>query len=224
MASPAARRKRRFRARSGAVLASLAAHLIVLGWLAVPRPSSVPALGEVPALSVDLVRTSPAVQAPPPSPRPSAPRRAPSRPPAPGAAPATLGEPVPASAARPVAPGAKEAPAVSDLTAALRRSGVGCANADAVRLSEIEREGCRRRLAQGAAGVPYISGVPPKEREYYAALADSEAKMDAAPMGGHGPGFVCGGGKDRLGLKLGPCKITAPLSPWIPEADVRPPN
>lgn len=110
------------------------------------------------------------------------------------------------------------------LSAALRRSGIGCANPDATELSEGEREACRHRLAQGAASAPYISSVPPVKREYYAALQESEAAMARDPMGGHGPQIVCGPAqKQRLGLKFGPCKLAAPLSPWIPEADVRGP-
>jgi hypothetical protein len=109
------------------------------------------------------------------------------------------------------------------LSAALRSGGVGCANADLVKLSDAEREACRDRLADGAAGAPYVSGVPAVKAEYYAALAKSERDMLDDPMGGHGPHVVCGGANKQLGLKIGPCKLTAPMTPWTPEADVRPP-
>jgi hypothetical protein len=109
------------------------------------------------------------------------------------------------------------------LSSALRRSGIGCANADSVALSDAEREACRHRLAEGAPQAPFISGVPPEKSQYYAALQQSEAEMNRNPEGGHLPGIVCGGAKKRLGLKLGPCVLAAPLSPWIPEADVQRP-
>jgi hypothetical protein len=109
------------------------------------------------------------------------------------------------------------------LSLALRRSGVGCANADAVNLSEAEREACRRRLADGAGVTPFISGVPTEKSQYYVALQESEAEMNRSPTGGHLPGIVCGGAKKRLGLKVGPCTLAAPLSPWTPEADVQRP-
>jgi len=71
---------------------------------------------------------------------------------------------------------------------------------------------------------PYISAVPPEKREYYAALQASQAAMRASPTGGHGPGFLCRADtKTYLGIKLGPCELVAPLTPWTPEADVQPP-
>jgi hypothetical protein len=109
------------------------------------------------------------------------------------------------------------------LGAALRRSGVGCANADFLKLTEAEREACRHRLADGAMDAPHLSGVPRVKAEYYAALQASEAKMNDDPMGGHGPRFTCGGVDRRLGVKIGPCKLVAPLTPFTPETDVRPP-
>lgn len=126
----------------------------------------------------------------------------------------------------PTAPGARTQTQPTDaarLSSALRQSGVGCANADGVHLRDAEREACRQRLAQGAAGVPYISGVPPEKSAYYAALQESVAQMNANPMGGHGPEIHCGDGKKRLGLKLGPCTLAAPMTPETPEADVRGP-
>jgi len=110
------------------------------------------------------------------------------------------------------------------MSAALRGSLLGCANAQAANLTEAEQGARRRNLAQGARSAPYISNVPPEKREYYAALAESEARMYREDMGGHGPGIRCGGGvKQCLGLKFDPCKVLAPMSPWISEADVQPP-
>jgi hypothetical protein len=69
------------------------------------------------------------------------------------------------------------------LSSALRNSLIGCADADASKLSESEREGCRQRLAKGASTAPYISGIPAEKREYYDALAASEEAMLRDPMG-----------------------------------------
>jgi hypothetical protein len=204
---------------------SLAVHLTAAGFLLNYRPASPPEAAE--PLTVELVR------------RPSSPR-APLRPtkatiqspkvsethivPA-GEGPLLSGPPsfAPPAASGQTAAAATPAPFdAARLGAALRNSGIGCANADATRLSDTEREACQRRLAKGAAGAPYIPGVPPEKSAYYAALQENEAEMERNPLGGHGPQLVCSRANRQLGVKLGPCKLTAPLSPWIPEADVRP--
>jgi hypothetical protein len=113
------------------------------------------------------------------------------------------------------------------LGAALRRSAVGCANGEYVKLSEAEREACRHRLADGAASTPYVSGIPPVKAQYYAAVAESEAKFraarTAADMKPYAAQVVCGGASTQLGLKVGPCKLIPPQSEMIPEAGVQPP-
>ena len=110
------------------------------------------------------------------------------------------------------------------LGSALRNSPIGCADADASKLSEGEREGCRQRLAEGASSAPYIPGIPAEKREYYEALAASEEAMMRDPMGGHRPGVICGLGSQNRGFKLGslPCSFSPSPSPWMPELDVRP--
>ncbi len=111
------------------------------------------------------------------------------------------------------------------LSAALRGSIIGCAHADAAGLSEMEREACRQRLASGAATAPYIPGISPRKREYYAALAASEEAMERDPMGGHRAGVICGLGSQNKGFKLGslPCSFVLSPSPYTPEVDVPPP-
>ena len=110
------------------------------------------------------------------------------------------------------------------LSSALRSGLIGCANADASKLSESEREGCRQRLAQGASTAHYISGIPAEKAEYYEALAASEDAMMRDSMGGHRPGIICGRGSETRGFKLGPlpCAFSPSPSPWVPELDVRP--
>ena len=176
-------------------------------------------------MSLDLVRPF-ASPVPPPNPVKSSQKRA-------VKAPTTVAAPLPsfiqprssavaATPTRPMVPAGP--PGDARLSAALRGSLLGCANAQAVNLTAAEREACRHTVAQGAQIAPYISNVPPEKREYYAALADSEARMYRENMGGHGPGILCGGDvKQRLGLKFGPCKLLAPMTPWTPEADVQPP-
>lgn len=124
------------------------------------------------------------------------------------------------------APGSQENWPTGDarLSSALRKSLIGCADADGSKLSEGEREGCRQRLAQGASMAPYISGVPSAKREYYQALQASENAMMRDPMGGHRPGIICRRGSQTRGIKLGPlpCSFSPSPSPWTPEVDVRP--
>jgi hypothetical protein len=142
--------------------------------------------------------------------------------------------PAPAASAPPVAAAPRPGGAAGSLpkwpspdarlSSALRNSLIGCADADASKLSESERVGCRHRLAEGASTAPYISGVPPEKREYYQALAASEDAMTRDPMGGHRPGIGCGASARNRGFKLGPlpCSFVPSPSPMTPEMDVRP--
>lgn len=77
-------------------------------------------------------------------------------------APAAVGPPPP------VSPGLREA---------LRRSPVGCANADAVILDKAERERCMQVFGKGAMDAPFIPPpmAPDKRRAYDAAAARKEA-------------------------------------------------
>ena len=121
--------------------------------------------------------------------------------------------------------GSKRSLRATPASAALRGSLLGCANAGSAKLTEAEREACRHSFAQGARTATYISNVPPEKRDYYAALRASQTAMDGDPLGGHLPSIQCGGDiKQRLGLKFGPCKLLAPLTPFTPEADVQPPR
>lgn len=88
--------------------------------------------------------------------------------------------PSPAAAGRPgaAAAGSPAAPAGSRLSglnpypygampsggAGLRGTLVGCANADAVRLSSIERAHCNERFGAEAAGAPTLDGISPAKR------------------------------------------------------------
>jgi hypothetical protein len=222
----ATQRERRADARWIAVGASLAVHLGVVGLLLTYRPSG-SQLDAGQAIVVELLspqtpmrrpaRRTKSLERPQPARTPSEEQRS--------AIGAPAGQPAQTNAQSTLPSQPSPAPIGGGrLSAALRQSGIGCANPDAARLTDSEREACRRRLTQGAASAPYVSAVPPEKREYYAALQESEAAMARDPMGGHGPQIVCGPAqKQRLGLKLGPCKLAAPLSPWIPEADVQGP-
>lgn len=225
MSTAAARRRRGLRARQAGVAGSLAAHLLLFGMLALGWRSPI-RQPEEPAISLDLVRPfeQPAPRSPPAKPPPKRTAQAPAA--ATTLSPSLIQASPPAVTAAPAGPAVPPAPSGdARLSAALRRSLLGCANAQAGNLTEAERDACRHSLAQGARTAPYISNIPPEKREYYAALAESEQRMFQENMGGHGPGILCGGDvKQRLGLKFGPCKLLAPMSPWTPEADVQPPR
>ena len=225
-ASSTAVKRRRSDVLSVAIGTSLAIHFAAAGLLLIYRPVSAPEAAQ--PLAVEVVR----LQSRPRTPHRPA-KTTPERPKA-SETPVTPSQKQPVllslPAAAPLAASGQAASAATPapfdaahLGAALRNSGIGCANPDAARLSERERGACQRRLAQGATTAPHIPGVSPEKSAYYAALQESEAEMERNPLGGHGPQFVCGGANKQLGVKLGPCKLTAPMSPWIPEADVRPP-
>lgn len=83
----------------------------------------------------------------------------------------------PADQAGAPATGAPAAPAPSGLREALRRSAVGCANADAVILDKAERERCMEVFGKGAKDAPFIPPpmAPDKRRAFDAAAARKEA-------------------------------------------------
>ena len=146
---------------------------------------------------------------------------------APGMSTPTASPPSVAAAFAPSsAPGSQQnwPPGDARLSSALRNSLIGCADADASKLSESERAGCRQRLAEDASTAPYISAVPAEKREYYEALQSSEDAMMRDPMGGHRPGIGCGASGRNRGFKLGPlpCSFVPSPSPMMPEMDVRP--
>jgi hypothetical protein len=218
------------RSRAAGLSFSVAVHVAVLTALAL-GVSRETAPAPTPPVEVQLLRRFAAAAERPAKPKRATPprRQSPKRTEASPTAPAT------AVASPPAAQGQQSQtpqgsppswPTVdARLREALRASIVGCAHAEAAGLSETEREACRRRLASGAATAPYIPGIPPKKRAYYAALAASEEAMERDPMGGHGAGVICGLGSQNKGFKLGslPCSLVLSPSPYTPEVDVRPP-
>ncbi len=79
----------------------------------------------------------------------------------------------------------------------LRGTLVGCANADAVKLSSVERNTCAERFGVHVGAAPVISGIAPAKRQEFdaaAARGDAERKYrDAVPVGTapseHGMGY-----------------------------------
>jgi hypothetical protein len=222
-----AQRRRDAQSTRLAIAVSLAVHCAII-WFLVNRgpPLSLRQFDSSP-VPVELVNPFPRARRPPPLPEPQHRRYS-----TPNGSPVsariarpsqTMQSPTMATPAPPPQEPSRQPTGDARLSLALRRSGVGCANADAVNLSEAEREACRHRLAEGVAVTPFISGVPAAKSQYYAALQESEAQMNGSPTGGHLPGIVCGGATKRLGVNVGPCTLVAPLSPWTPEADVQRP-
>lgn len=177
------------------------------------------------------------------SPRPRAPRQAPT-----AEAVAVLPiAPAPTASASGPAPGK----ANGDLGAALRRGGVGCANARAVGLNREERERCAEKLGAQARDAPFLPApIDPGKRAYYDAVAqayDHGGPMvpltarggagmfdaDASANSGHGPRVGCSvkfGPNARKApkgppnaLRAGPCFIQPPNGSLTPEADLRKP-
>lgn len=147
------------------------------------------------------------------SPAPSTERPAPAVP-APGLPPAS-GSP---------APGPSGVGAPAGVASALRGSLVGCANAEALRLSDAERAECRDRFAAGAAMTPHRWGIPGDKRAYYDTVLATEAKFRNDPGGGHGPGVLCiPGARGRPlphAIKIGPCYIEPPQGMLDVDVDV----
>ena len=176
------------------------------------------------------------------SPRPRPPRRAPA-----GEAVAALPvAPVSAASASGLGPGG-----TGDLRAALRRSGVGCANGRAVGLNREERERCAERLGAHALDTPFLPApIDPGKRAHYDAVAEAYKAggqmvpltargaagmfdVDASANSGHGPRVGCSvkfGPNARKApkgppnaLRAGPCFIQPPNGSLSPEADIRKP-
>jgi hypothetical protein len=146
-----------------AIVVSLVAHILVLAILASTRPSLTDNTVGPPAVSVDLVRPE----------RPE-PRRQTSNPPAAGATRGTTHPETPPHAPNPremeangppMTPDLPMAPAAPKaderLSAALRGSLLGCAEADAARLTPSERQHCHDAYAQRNREGP-VFGVDPK--------------------------------------------------------------
>lgn len=181
------------------------------------------------------------------SPRPRAPRQAPT-----AEAVAVLAiAPVSATAAPGPGPGPALGRADGDLGAALRRSGVGCANGRAFGLNREERERCAEKLGAQARDAPFLPApIDPGKRAYYDAVAqayDNGGPMvpltargaagmfdvDASANSGHGPRVGCSvkfGPNARKApkgppnaLRAGPCFIQPPNGSLTPEADLRKP-
>lgn len=178
------------------------------------------------------------------NPRPRAPRQAPTA--------ETIAALPIAPVSATAAPGPGQAlGGAGDLGAALRRSGVGCANARAVGLNREERERCAETLGAQARDAPFLPApIDPGKRAYYDAVAQAydnggpmvpltppgaAGMLDAPPSynNGHGPRVGCSvkfGPNARKApkgppnaLRAGPCFIQPPNGSLTPEADLRKP-
>jgi hypothetical protein len=170
------------------VAASGAAHLAVLTLVALNRPS-LPWTPPPPVFEVEVVprfTPEPASKARPQTSlasRPLRPRRTLSpdetSPVAPLITRDAPGRTQGAGVAEVPAPAPAPAPAASpgDLAKALRRSPAGCANADAVRLTKAEREGCLEMFGQGAKDAPFFE--PPMSRDKRQAFNKAAARKEA---------------------------------------------
>jgi hypothetical protein len=162
------------------------AHLALLGFLALRHPE-LRSYAPPPVLEIQVVprylpspsaRTAPNQAA---AQRPLRPRQAQRpaaqssvapllAPAAPSPGPSTEREGAPATAGSPP-------PVSSGLREALRRSPVGCANADAVILDKAERERCMEMFGKGAKDAPFIP--PPMARDKRRAFDAAAARKEA---------------------------------------------
>jgi hypothetical protein len=148
------------------VAASGAAHLAVLTLVALNRPS-LPWTPPPPVFEVEVVPRFRTLSPDETSPvAPLITRDAPSRTQGAGVAEVPAPAPAPAPAASP-----------GDLAKALRRSPAGCANAEAVRLTRAEREGCLEMFGQGAKDAPFFE--PPMSRDKRQAFNKAAARKEA---------------------------------------------
>lgn len=216
---------------------SLALHVAVLAWLALPaRPTLLAIASDLSLMSVELIapersRVRPAAS--------HAPARAERRPREAIAREAPVAPAAPAGVATiPALPSAAAPGVPSDaLRAALQTSGGGCARA----LSREERERCEERLGRITASTPtYAAPIDPGKRAYYDAVV--AAGPSGRSYGDPVPAAVTPGGaayariincsikfgvgkkpKDRQGeVRLGrtPCSIPLQGSFFTPEASV----
>jgi hypothetical protein len=85
----------------------------------------------------------------------------------------------------------------------LRGTLVGCANADAVKLSGVEKNNCAERFGTHLGGAPVITGISPAKRREYDDAAnrqDVDRKYrDSMPVGTDTHGQDAG-----IGAGLGP--------------------
>ncbi|MDB5456045.1 MAG: hypothetical protein JWP92_1630 [Caulobacter sp.] len=161
--------------RGGALVMALAIHVVLLGLMALPALDTLRgALDEPPAVDLTLepflvpTEREPQVRAARSAGAAYAPRPA-----APSALPSPVA-PIPAVGAAPARPGPTvgtgDHPAplpvgpVGDLRAALRASGVGCANADAVGLTRRERDRCHEAWGQASRDAPVYANAPASAR------------------------------------------------------------
>lgn len=223
---------------AGVAALSLALHVAVLAWLALPaRPTLLAIPPDLSLMSVDLV--SP-VRSPAKPVASSVSARAQRSPKAAIVRETPVALTPPAGVATVTAPPSAATPgAASDaVRAALRTGGGGCARA----LSREERERCEERLGRITASTPsYAAPIDPGKRAYYDAVV--EAGPSGRSYGDPVPGAVTPGGaayariincsikfgagkapKDRQGeVRLGrtPCSIPLQGSFFTPEASVR---
>jgi len=187
--------------RAAIVAGSLALHVALLAWLAIPaRPLLETMVAEdLSVMTLDLERPVPESRAEsrPAPPAPSAPAasplpaptfqaRAPARP-APAGVP-TLAVPA-TGIARPgtaIRPAPLPGEGAGDLRTALRGSATGCVSADAVGLNRREREKCDERFGAAPPRGSYAGPLnAAKAREFEAQAIQQELarKFDEAPMG-----------------------------------------
>ncbi len=219
----AERANRNWRASAWGLGGALAIHSAFLALFVLTM--EVARLGpETPAVQVSLV--------PPFLPRPTRPRARPSARIAASVEPAVQ---VPASKAPPHAlPGPPPAPAASDAGLAklrgLLRGVVGCSQTTLVKLTQAEKDGCRKRLeAFVDPDLQIPAPIDPEKRAWF------DASLAAYHSPGHAPGVACRlpfgpkpKKKDRgpaHSLKLGPlpCYLIPPQGFLTEESGVRPP-
>jgi hypothetical protein len=131
-------------------------------------------------------------------------------------APAQPAKPAPAPAAAPPRSAPLPEGPREQLSAALRRSSIGCANPTAAGLTREERETCDARFGSGAKGAAYLpadAGLSPEKRSV---LQGAAARRDADfryRRGGVPPGVFDATTAEGLGRALGNdrSKATAPF-------------
>jgi hypothetical protein len=178
----------------------------VIPLLLMPRlpPAATPASGAQPH-AIRLHRRVLRPLSPPP---PVAPLPAP-------VVPAPPAPPAPAPAALPRRAPLPEGPR-EQLSAALRRSAIGCANPTAAGLSREEREACEAHLGSGAKGAAYLPPDASLSPEKRSVLQGAAARREADfryRQGGVPPGPIDSSTAESLGRSLGNDrpKATAPF-------------
>lgn len=173
--------RRRKAHRTAAVLAAVAIHAVLLVALAIGIPWTPKVEPEAPVTQVTLERpVAPETPKKPPPPSPKKPRATPTLAPSPVSPPPAAPHVTPAPAP-PTGVDAGEAAEMGNVARALR-SGVGCANPDAVGLSPAEREKCRRELRATVGEVKPMSGLTAEKRERFDRAVRCSQEYDNAQV------------------------------------------